>query len=399
MNDATYHPEPAEGCSTQHVSHPHAGTPPTWVDTPDTLAALVQCLGQESVIAVDTESNSLYAYFEQVCLIQFSVPGADYLLDPLSLPDLSTLAPIFADAAIEKVFHAAEYDVMVLKRDHDFQFANLFDTMIASRVLGWPHHGLGSILARHFGVAQDKRMQRHNWARRPLSAGEMEYARLDTHYLLPLRRILLAELRETGLLAEAREMFAEVTAAVWQGGDFDPHGFWHIRGARDLDPAGQAVLRELYLFRDREARRRDRPPFKVIAKATLLRLSKARPRTRGELGRIKGMSPYLVRRYGRSVLQAIARGRRARPPSPPRRLNHRRPSPAVTTRYEALRAWRKSRAVRRGVDSDVIVSNAALMSLARRRPATLKDLEEMDILGTVKRTKYGQEILEILWQR
>ena len=381
--------------STQHES---LRTPPIWVDTPDALMTLMRRLDQEPVIAVDTESNSLHAYFEKVCLVQFSVPGADYLLDPLALSDLSPLVPIFADPAIEKVFHAAEYDVMVLKRDHGFQFANLFDTMIASRVLGWPYHGLGSILGERFGVVQDKRMQRHNWARRPLSADEMEYARLDTHYLLPLRDMLLTELKETRLLVEAKEMFAEVTAAVWNGGAFDPHGFWRIRGTRELDPAGLATLRELYLFRDREARRRDRPPFKVIADATLFRLAKARPRTHSDLGRVKGMTPYLIRRYGRQLLQAIAQGQRARPPSPPRQHNHRRPAPEVTTRYEALRAWRKARAAQRGVEPDVLVSNAALMALARRRPETLTELKAMGILGPVKRRKYGKEILQVLRQ-
>jgi len=372
--------------------------PPTWVDTPVALAALVERLRRERIIAVDTESDSLYAYFEKVCLIQFSVPGADYLLDPLALTDLSALAPIFADPAVEKVFHAAEYDVMVLKRDHDFCFANLFDTMIASRVLGWPNHGLGNILAERFDVAQDKRMQRHNWGRRPLSADEMKYARLDTHYLLPLRETLLAELRNDGLLAEAQEMFAEVTTAVWHGGEFDPAGFWRIRGARDLDPAGLAVLRELYLFRDREARRRDRPPFKVIADATLVRLARARPRSRADLEQVKGMTPYLIRRYGRRVLQTIARGRRAKPPSPPRNHNHHRPSPQVIARYEALRAWRKARAAQRGIDPDVIVSNAALMALARHAPATMKSLVAMQVLGPVKSAKYGHEILQIIDQ-
>lgn len=384
--------------TTANTQHAAPDTPPIWVDAPDALVAPIQRFRQEPVIAVDTESNSLHAYFEKVCLIQFSVPGADYLLDPLAVPDLSALAPIFADPTVEKVFHAAEYDVMVLKRDHDFQFANLFDTMIASRVLGWPHHGLADILDEHFGVTQDKRMQRHNWARRPLSADEMEYARLDTHYLLPLRQILLEELQATDLLAEAREMFAEVTTVVWHGGEFDPNGFWHIRGARRLDPTGLAVLRQLYLFRDREARRRDRPPFKVVTDATLLRLAGTRPQSRAELHGIKGMTPYLIRRYGRHVLRAIAKGERAKVPSPPRKRAHRRPDPEVVARYEALREWRKARAAQRGIEPDVVVSNAALMALARHQPGTSKELEKSGILGPVKQAKYGEEILRVLKQ-
>jgi ribonuclease D len=383
---------------TQQASSPYPDTVPIWIDTPDALAPLLQRLDHESIIAVDTESDSLHAYFEKVCLIQFSVPDADYLLDPLALPDLSALAPIFANPGIEKVFHAAEYDVMVLKRDHSFEFAALFDTMVASRLLGWPHHGLGNILSERFGIAQDKRMQRHNWARRPLNPAEMQYARLDTHYLLPLRQLLRAELQERNLLDEAREMFDQITSAVWRGGGFDPDGFWRIRGTRDLDPVGLAVLRELHLLRDREARRRDRPPFKVIADATLLHLAQSQPQTRKELAGIRGMTPFLVRRYGRRVLQSIARGRRAKPPPPRQNGAHRRPDPKIIARYEALRAWRRDRAAERGVDPDVIVSNAALSVLAHRQPRNLADLETIDVLGPVKREKYGQEILQVLRQ-
>jgi len=376
----------------------YPGTPPIWVDTPDMLDSMIQRLNQEPVIAVDTESDSLYAYFEKVCLIQFSVPGADYLVDPLALKDLSSLAPIFADAAVEKIFHAAEYDVMVLRRDYNFEFANLFDTMLASRILSWPRYGLGSILAERFGVTQDKRMQRHNWGRRPLTTAEMEYARLDTYYLLDLRELLLAELQKTDLLAEAQETFQETTTAVWHGGGFSPNGFWRIRGARDLPRAGLAVLRQLYLFRDREARRRDRPPFKVIADATLLRLSQARPVTHDQLRQIKGMTPYLVRRYGKKLLRAIVQSRDSKPPSPPWNQNHHRPDPAVLARYEALRAWRKARAAQRNAEPDVILSNAILMNLARSRPKDIKELEKMNIMGPVKRVKYGPEIIQVLWQ-
>jgi len=373
----------------------HLNTPPIWVNTSGGLADLVKRLNQESIIAVDTESDSMYVYFEKVCLIQFSVPGADYLLDPLALPDLSSLAPIFADPAVEKVFHAAEYDVMVLRRDHGFEFANIFDTMIASRMLGWPHYGLGSILDEHFDVKQNKKMQRHNWGRRPLSTDEKKYARLDTHYLLPLREILMAELQESGLLAETREMFDEVATAVWQGGQFDPNGFWLIRGTRELDPGELAVLRELYLFREREAQRRNRPPFKILTKSTMLRLAQSKPHNRKELERVTGISPYLLGRYGRRLLKIIEQGRQAEPPSRPKN-NHRRPDPQITARYEALRAWRKKRAAPRGIEPDVILSNAVLRILAHRRPRTPQELAELDILGPVKRKKYGQEVLQIL---
>src|SRR5690606_21288536 len=117
-------------------------------------------LAREPAVGVDTESNSLFAYRERVCLIQFSTPTQDFIVDPLALGDLSGLAPLFANPAQQKVFHAAEYDIICLKRDYGFQFANLFDTMVAARTLGWPQLGLAAILENHFGVKMNKRFQR-----------------------------------------------------------------------------------------------------------------------------------------------------------------------------------------------------------------------------------------------
>jgi ribonuclease D len=170
------------------------------------LEQLIKELSDESLIAVDTESDSLFSYFEKVCLIQFSTPRADYLVDPLSI-DVSGLAPLFANTSNQKVFHAAEYDLLSLKRDYDFSFANLFDTMLAARILGWPRYGLGPILEEYFEVKLDKRFQRHNWGQRPLSQQALNYARLDTHYLLPLRKIQLEQLKKQHRWQESVEAF------------------------------------------------------------------------------------------------------------------------------------------------------------------------------------------------
>ena len=154
---------------------------PVLITRPDALIQLANQLANEPILAVDTESNSLYAFQEQVCLIQFSTPQDDFLVDPLALDDLSPLAGLFADPKIEKIFHAAEYDLITLKRDYHFDFENLFDTMIAARILGWEKIGLGSILKSEFDVELNKRYQRANWGKRPIPSEMVNYARLDTH--------------------------------------------------------------------------------------------------------------------------------------------------------------------------------------------------------------------------
>jgi len=368
--------------------------PPVVVTSPPQLATLLDAISDQPAVAVDTESNSLYAYQEQVCLIQFSIPGADYIVDPLAGLDLSPLARLFANFGVQKVFHAAEYDVMCLKRDFGFRFANLFDTMWAARILGWPCVGLGDILKETFGVRTNKRYQRYNWGKRPLESEALAYACLDTHYLLPLRRLQADALTRQGRLKEAQDVFDQVAVSGPMSHIFDPAGFRRIKGASDLTGREEAVLRELYIWRDREACRRDRPPFKVLNNHTLIALAQVRPRTPEGLTGVPGMKPYHAHRYGKRILRAIKRGVHARlPESPPPPPRH---SGAEVARFRALRAWRKQVAAGRGVDVDVIVSNAVLWALVEQNPYALKDLNRIEGLGPWKRKAYGEAILKIL---
>jgi len=370
-------------------------TPPVFVSDQAALGATRPRLQAQPRVAVDTESNSLYAYQERVCLLQFSIPGADFLVDPLASLDLSALESIFADPSIEKVLHACEYDVICLRRDFGFQLANLFDTMWAARILGWPRVGLADILKERFDVTLDKRWQRYNWGKRPLPADALAYAQLDTHYLLRLRDMQRRDLERLNRLDEAQEVFADLArsqAAPRDEADAH-HGFWRVKGAYDLEPAGRAVLRELYVYREDEARRLDRPPFKVIGDHTLIALAESRPTQLEHLRRVPGMSEAQIERHGHRVLRVVARGKQAHPPQPPPRRGL---DPAVADRYERLRVWRKGVAARRGVDTDVVISNAALMALARRDPRDPAALEGIDGLGAWRRRTYGEAILEVL---
>ena len=95
---------------------------PVVVDTRPAFDSMLEVLLAQPLVAVDSESDSLYSYFEKVCLIQFSIPGVDYVLDSVALRELEPLGRLFADPSIEKIFHAAEYDVMVMRRDFHFTF-------------------------------------------------------------------------------------------------------------------------------------------------------------------------------------------------------------------------------------------------------------------------------------
>ena len=365
---------------------------PVLVTQPDQLGVMLERLMAEPAVGVDTESDSLYVYHEKVCLLQFSIPDIDYLVDPLAAGlSLAPLGKLFADAGIVKVFHAAEYDVMCLKRDAGFEFCHLFDTMWGARILGWKQVGLAAILEGHFFVQLDKRWQRHNWGLRPLEKAALSYARLDSHYLLALRQRQMQDLETRGLVEQAQETFEQVAAVQPTLREARPDDFWRIKGASDLPMRSQAILRELYLMRDREARRRDWPPFKIIGDKTLAAVAQAQPRSERGLAHSDGMTPLQIKRYGAPVLEAVRRGMAAPIPRPPRAAP---PDYGVLARYEKLRAWRKQVAAERGVDPDVIVSNAALMAVAQTRPARSQELEGIAGLGPWRIKTFGAQLVE-----
>lgn len=386
------------------MSDQYSPPQPIWVDTAPGFRGMLAHLKTEPALAVDTESNSLYVYHERVCLIQISVPGADYLVDSLKLGDLSGLGPLFDDPQVLKVLHGADYDLSVLHRDFAFTFNNLHDTMWASRILGWPAHGLAALLQQHFGVTLNKKYQRANWGLRPLPPLQLDYARLDTHYLLSLHDIQARELEANRRWPQAQHRFNKLIATRWEPKGFDSEGFWRLPGVRDLDDRGRGVLEELYLFRDRCARSANRPPFRVLTNKALLALSAERPGDMGALGGVRGVSSNLVRRYGSELLAAIRRGQGRPLPweDRPRNSHHRnrsangRQSADGQARFEALRAWRNAKAEARGVEPDIVLTNQTLWAVALRNPNHSEDLTRDGLLAPWQADEFGKDLLAVV---
>ncbi len=253
------------------------------------FSKLIDNLEKSAHVAIDTESNSFYAYFNRICLIQISTEQQDYIIDPFLAGDIEGFGKILSNPGIEKIFHAAANDIAGLKRDFKFMVHNVFDTSVAAKILGYSQLGLAPILLEHFGVSLNKKWQRYDWGRRPLRDEQIEYARFDTHFLIPLRHKLVAELEGKELLGAAREAFEKLCMQQITEKHFRPGDFLHIYGAQSLDAVGKRILKALYLFREKEARRRDRAPFRILTNDTLLRLALQRPRNLQDFAKIKGI--------------------------------------------------------------------------------------------------------------
>ncbi|MEJ5203001.1 MAG: HRDC domain-containing protein [Anaerolineales bacterium] len=363
-----------------------------WVDKPQKLRKAAASLLRYPRLAVDTESNSLYAYREQVCLIQFSTGESDYLIDPLALDDLSPLGEVFASPHIEKIFHAAEYDLICLKRDFGFGFANLFDTMLAGRILGRSETGLAAMLENEFGILLDKKFQRANWGKRPLPPDLLDYARLDTYYLLPLRERLAEELKQQGRWELAREDFHRLCFTAVPPANGHPN-CWRIPGSRDLSPQQAAVLHELCYYRDQKARQMNLPVFKVLGNDILLKLALEQPQNLEALAASGVLSARQIQRHGEGLLQAIQHGRRASPIYPPNGTP--RPADDMLQRLEALREWRKQAGRSLEVPSDVILPRDVLEEIAQACPRTLDELASVMHDLPWRFQQFGEQILAV----
>jgi ribonuclease D len=363
------------------------------------LDALAQELLTEKVISVDTEADSFYHYFDKTCLVQVATRRQIYLIDPLAFggpSELAPLGPVFASPSICKVFHAAEYDIFVLKRDCSFRFENLFDTMISAQLLGYPSVGLASLAERHFGVDLPKDEQRSDWSQRPLTPQQKSYAAADVLYLIQLAEKLTRELRKAKRLSWAEEEFETLAGREWPERQVDEYGYLRIKGARRLDPRSLSVLRELYLMRDARAQELDRPAFKVMGNRTLLEIAERKPRKLSELSEIKGITDLLLRRLGRHTLAAVREGRsREHGPLPRMGTGRRRMDRAGDRRLVVLKQWRSRKATELQMDPGVLCPNSALEAMAWRAPRTAADLDELDELKGWFIRELGKEAVEV----
>ena len=366
--------------------------PPVWVDKPKIFNLMLGDLTSQPRLAVDTESNSLHAYREQVCLIQFTTPSKDYVIDPLALQDLSALGPIFSNPNIEKIFHAAEYDLICLRRDFKFEFANLFDTMHAARVLGYQFVGLDNLLAEKFQFEMDKRHQKADWAVRPLTPAQLDYARLDTHFLFDLRDVIEAELREKDRLQIALEDFARAAKVEIPKEKLNGASWRRFSTRKDVSPRELTVLSELCVSRDRIAERMNRPVFKVIADTLLLDIARNLPEKDVDLAGL-GLSPKQIRLWGGEILEAVKRGTVA-----PfvEREQAKRPSDRTIKRLEKLKNWRKKVAQDLNVESDIVLPKVYLNSLAENPPRSMQELRSMLQDSPTRFSKYGEQIYRLV---
>jgi ribonuclease D len=365
-----------------------------WVETLPQLEGAARILGQAEIIGVDLEADSMHHYFEKVCLLQMATDSASYIIDPLTLRDLSALRPVFSNPRIRKVFHGADFDVRSLYRDFGFEVENLFDTQLACKFLGLRETGLEALLRSRFHVELNKKYQRADWSQRPLSPEMLEYAAMDGRYLIPLARLLEKELEEKSRLSWVEEESLFLSKVRFAPPSHDPL-YLRVKGAFRLDRRSLAILEVLLESREVLARKSDFPPFKVLGNEQLLELAVQKPLHLEELEAGKVLSRKQIDRHGTHLLREIHRAMAIPPedlPVYPREARTDLPS-AARKRVKALKTWRDLRAKSLGIEPGILLNNALIHDLAVKNPHSVEELEEIPGLKRWRQHHFGREIL------
>ena len=325
------------------------------------LSGFLPALRAADWVALDTEADSLHAYPEKLCLLQISTAAGDELIDPLAHIDLK---PLWSELQKRRlILHGADYDLRLLRKNHAFVPNCIFDTMLASRLLGEREFGLVSLLKKHLGVALEKGSQKADWSKRPLTARMEDYARNDTHYLKALSDLLTEQLRQKQRLAWLEQSCDRLIAECAIPTRPEPDLVWRIRGSNKLTCDSLAVLREIWHWREQEALAANRPPFFVLSHETLINVALVATAH----GQIDGLLPrHFSSRRKDGLQEAIQRGLHMEPQEQPHplRFQPRRQTETERRNFLELENRRNQKAAELALDPTLIASRATMLALA-----------------------------------
>ncbi|MBI4028695.1 MAG: HRDC domain-containing protein [Verrucomicrobia bacterium] len=391
------------------MDHPHTtqwqtDALPQPITTAEGLAPLLRAIRSAPEVCMDTEADSLHHYFEKICLLQFTLPELDAaglmhaLVDPLAGLDLT---PLF-DALKGKplVLHGADYDLRMLRGDFDFVPSVIFDTMLAARFAGQSGLGLDKLVERYAGKHLDHGAQKADWSQRPLPPRLLKYSVEDTSHLPLIAQKLREELAALGRTEWHRQQCRQLIEMSAASQMRDPEHLWRIKGSFDMDRQSLAILRELWRWRDHEARKWDRPSFMVLSNEKLLELivwAKEHPREDIRHG------PALPKRWPpwrfRTLQEAVRRAwdlPAAQWPLPAPRGKRPPYDPRFGLRLQALRTARDAVAKRVQLNPAILAPNGMLEAIAARIPWSIEDFDSIEKWLPWQSEVLGSPLLESL---
>ncbi len=374
------------------------------IEDEDGLSRFFAALKNADIVAVDIESAGFYKYYSRVNLIQVASRKHRAIIDPQKIKDFTAFRDFCREAECTWIFHGGDYDISMLARDLEVFIPGMFDTRKAAEFLGMNELGLRSLTEKYFGFSLDKKLQRCDWSRRPLTPAMCEYAILDAICLVPIYDLMVKELEELDRLGWVREecdFVAAESRKAKENNHNDPYAF-KIKGSSRLSARSMAVLREVWRLRENISERIDRAPFMVLSNQALIDIARQMPRSISGLSVIKTIGREFLNRHANELQSAVRAGLEASLDDidPPARVRNRE---ILLTAWEgelakSLRELRDDLANRLGIAASLLAPSHAIYDLARLRPASIGELNESEILHKWQIRLLAEDFIPLLQQ-
>ncbi|KFE64211.1 ribonuclease D [Hyalangium minutum] len=373
------------------------------VDAPSAEAS-TRTLFQTPELAVDLEADSMHAFRARLCYLQLGTDTEVFLWDTLKPGvDARLLAPMMADPARTKFFHAAQGDLQFLA-EAGVRVQGLFDTHRAATLLGWPKVGLADIARERLGVELPKEHQQSDFSIRPLPPEMREYIANDVRYLCELGRQVREECRKADILEEVlldcARMCEEAAARPDVGADYKPK-----LPRAGLSPAqlllANAVAQALHRQRLEWAEKANVPMGRMLSNMAIADIAVKLPTNPRELARAAGVRGGFVREHGEEVLalvrELVEKSRKGEL-KPEREARDGSRDPNRRKREDALKTFRSEKAAERKVTPSVVLPNAVMEALISAPPRNQEELGKVPWMGEKRVRLYGEALVALLSQ-
>lgn len=342
------------------------------------MQQMTAAMKKAKVAAIDIEADSMHHFYEKVCLIQLTINGENFIIDPLSETDMSGFLEELKDKKL--ILHDAGYDLRMMMASFGFELkGELFDTMLAAQLLGCEQLGLAAMLDKFFGITISKIGQKWDWSQRPLAEEKLEYAVCDTRYLEELAKILEGKLKELGRTGWHEESCRRcVETAIQERQKADPDREWRIKGSRQLGNHTLTILKNIWYWRQEQAKTADLPPYKIMNNSLMIAIAGfAADKINKPLEKGPKLPKHCIGKRLEKLKKAIEDGRKT-----PREnwVQHPRPQygrrPSATSQHVAEYLKERCAEIGEGLQlaPQIIAPKAAINLIANNRPATVEEI-------------------------
>lgn len=274
------------------------------ITTTEQLIEFCERSSDSPFASFDTEFVSENQYRPELCLVQIATESEIVIIDTLAIKDLQPFWNWLTSGERVTLVHAAREEFLFCARDCGKWPSNLFDVQLAAGMVGMEYpSSYGNLVQRVLGVEVDKGETRTDWRRRPLTDRQIDYAAEDVVHLKPLYDQLTKKLNALDRLAWMEEEMTQwqtdlektITEPQWR----------RVSGIANLKPAALAIVRELWILRDKEAKRQNRSPKRVLPDDLIVELARRGNSNPKQLKAIRGFENRVSRFMSDDIGKAI----------------------------------------------------------------------------------------------